>query len=151
MGTESLAPAEPAVREFEATVESVDGREVVLDRTYFYAESGGQPADRGTLAGRTVEDVQVVDGAVVHTLAPVDVDVDGDDDDGTGTGTGTGTAGHRDRPPARRPRRSVHPRRIRVITNTIASINAVSTRPTTIVRRSSRAIRSGASSPASRR
>ncbi|VTT86517.1 Alanyl-tRNA synthetase family protein [Halorubrum sp. DM2] len=66
--TASRAPAEPAVREFEATVESVDGREVVLDETYFYPESGGQPADRGTLDGHLVDDVVERDGAVVHAL-----------------------------------------------------------------------------------
>lgn len=66
--TQSLAPAEPDVREFEATVTAVDGRDVVLNRTYFYAESGGQPADRGTLAGTAVVDVQHRDGDVVHTL-----------------------------------------------------------------------------------
>jgi len=66
--TASLAPAEPEVREFEATVESVDGREVVLDETYFYAESGGQPADRGTIDGTLVEDVVERGGRVVHVL-----------------------------------------------------------------------------------
>jgi alanyl-tRNA synthetase len=66
---QTLAPAEPGVREFEAAVREADGREVVLDRTYFYAESGGQPADRGTLAGVEVTDVRAVDGRVVHTLA----------------------------------------------------------------------------------
>lgn len=72
---QSLAPSEPDVREFEATVTDVDGRDVVLDSTYFYAESGGQPADRGTLAGLVVDDVQTRDGAVVHTLAATpDVD-----------------------------------------------------------------------------
>ncbi|QAU13513.1 hypothetical protein EKH57_12765 [Halorubrum sp. BOL3-1] len=74
--TASRAPAEPAVREFEATVESVDGREVVLDETYFYAEAGGQPADRGTLDGHLVDDVVERDGAVVHSLAS---DADPDD------------------------------------------------------------------------
>jgi len=66
--TTSRAPAEPTVREFEATVESVDGRAVVLNETYFYPESGGQPADRGTLDGHPVDDVVERDGAVVHTL-----------------------------------------------------------------------------------
>ncbi|GAA0514491.1 alanyl-tRNA synthetase [Halorubrum aquaticum] len=66
--TASRAPAEPAVREFESTVERVDGREVVLEETYFYAESGGQPADRGTLAGVLVDDVTERDGEVVHVL-----------------------------------------------------------------------------------
>jgi alanyl-tRNA synthetase len=67
--TASRAPAEPEVREFEATVESVDGREVVLSETYFYAESGGQPADRGTIDGLLLDDVVERDGRVVHVLA----------------------------------------------------------------------------------
>ncbi|GAB7009608.1 alanine--tRNA ligase-related protein [Halorubrum trueperi] len=66
--TASRAPAEPEVREFEARVESTDGREVVLDETYFYAESGGQPADRGTIDGVLVDDVFERDGRVVHVL-----------------------------------------------------------------------------------
>jgi len=66
---QTRAPAEPDVRKFEATVERVDGADVVLDHTYFYAESGGQPADRGTLAGVPVVDVQKAADAVVHTLA----------------------------------------------------------------------------------
>lgn len=67
--TASLAPANPEVREFTATVDRVDGREVVLDETYFYAESGGQPADRGTIDGVLLEEVTEPDGAVVHVLA----------------------------------------------------------------------------------
>ena len=63
------APSEPEVREFTAEVVGVDGRAVTLSETYFYAESGGQPADRGTVDGVRVVDVQTVDGAVRHTLA----------------------------------------------------------------------------------
>ncbi|QGX94157.1 hypothetical protein EI982_04845 [Haloplanus rallus] len=66
---QTRAPADPDVREFEATVTAAAGGEVVLDRTYFYAESGGQPADRGTLAGVPVVDVQTGDDGVVHHLA----------------------------------------------------------------------------------
>src|SRR6056297_3299803 len=64
-----LAAREPEVRRFEATVASVDDRAVTLDESYFYAESGGQPADRGTLGGVPVEDVQERDGEIVHLLA----------------------------------------------------------------------------------
>src|SRR3990170_4166050 len=39
---------------------------LVLDATAFYPESGGQMADRGTLAGAAVADVQVDDAGVVH-------------------------------------------------------------------------------------
>ncbi len=80
--TASRAPAEPSVREFEARVERVDGREVVLDETCFYPEAGGQPADRGTLAGVVVDDVIERDGDVVHVLA-----------DGPGDGTSGGIDG----------------------------------------------------------
>jgi len=65
----SRAAAEPYVTEFEATVDRVEGDGVVLSESYFYPESGGQPADRGLLGDRRVVDVQRVDGDIVHTLA----------------------------------------------------------------------------------
>ncbi|WP_411966823.1 alanyl-tRNA editing protein [Haloferax sp. YSSS75] len=65
----SLAPANPTVRAFETTVTDVDGTSVVLDETYFYAEGGGQPSDRGVLGDTDVVHVREVDGDVVHELA----------------------------------------------------------------------------------
>jgi alanyl-tRNA synthetase len=74
---ESKAPEDPGTLSFESTVES-GGREVVLDETYFYPEGGGQPADRGTIDGVRVEDVQSTDEGVVHYLAePLDIDAGG--------------------------------------------------------------------------
>ena len=67
--TATLAPTDPTVREFDATVEAVDGRDVWLDETYFYAASGGQPADRGTLDGVVVDGVVTTAEGVVHRLA----------------------------------------------------------------------------------
>jgi alanyl-tRNA synthetase len=65
----SRAPAEPSVTDFEATVETVSGREVALETTYFYPEGGGQPADRGTIDAVEVVDVQTTAEGVVHELA----------------------------------------------------------------------------------
>ena len=78
MTQHSLAPAEPSVREFEATVTAVDGDTVRLEETYFYPEGGGQPADRGTLAGATVDHVAADDSGVVHHLAETADVVPGD-------------------------------------------------------------------------
>ena len=39
---------------------------VVLDRTAFYPEGGGQPADRGRLGDVEVDDVRERDGQIVH-------------------------------------------------------------------------------------
>lgn len=51
-------------------IEERDGRPAVeLESTYFYPESGGQQADRGTLASATVVDVQAGDdGRVWHVI-----------------------------------------------------------------------------------
>ncbi|EMA10129.1 alanyl-tRNA synthetase [Haloarcula vallismortis] len=63
------AAAEPTVTTFTSTVDSIDSTAVVLTETYFYAEGGGQPADRGTLGGVEVIDVQHRNGDIVHELA----------------------------------------------------------------------------------
>lgn len=55
---------------------------VVLADTVLYPEGGGQPADRGTVAGVAVVDVQRVEGQIRHVLAgpvpsgPVTVELD---------------------------------------------------------------------------
>jgi len=59
--------------EFEAGIverREHDGRPaVVLDRTAFYPESGGQPWDEGTINGVEVLAVVEEDGAILHVLA----------------------------------------------------------------------------------
>jgi misacylated tRNA(Ala) deacylase len=73
--TEQLYLDDSTVPEFEATVErAVSDDRVVLDRTHFYPEGGGQPADHGTITtddGRVwnVVDVQKHDG-IHHYLEP---------------------------------------------------------------------------------
>ena len=59
---------------FAATVreqhEDPAGVRLVLDHTYFYPTSGGQPNDTGTIDGIPVQDVAIreEDGAIVHLL-----------------------------------------------------------------------------------
>ncbi|MCM1044699.1 MAG: alanyl-tRNA editing protein [Candidatus Gastranaerophilales bacterium] len=61
--------------DFDATVTACvkDERsghfQVVLDRTAFFPEQGGQSADKGTLGGREVLDVQIRDNIIYHVLA----------------------------------------------------------------------------------
>ena len=60
------------MRGFEARViECVaadGGFDVVLDRTAFYATSGGQPHDTGTLGSQPVRDVVDEDGVLRHRV-----------------------------------------------------------------------------------
>ena len=71
METEKLYYADPFLREFTATVlsceEAKGGYKVVLDRTAFYPEGGGQPADHGQLDGIAVTDVHEKGGVIFHT------------------------------------------------------------------------------------
>ncbi|MGC4051010.1 MAG: alanyl-tRNA editing protein [Paludibaculum sp.] len=69
--TERLYYSDSSITDFEASVVSVDeGRtRVVLDRTAFYPDSGGQPRDNGTLNGIDVVDLVDEDGELVHVLA----------------------------------------------------------------------------------
>ena len=71
METEKLYYNDPYLRQFTATVlaceETKGGFKVVLDRTAFYPEGGGQPADHGQLGDVRVTDVHEKDGLVFHT------------------------------------------------------------------------------------
>ena len=54
--------------------ETADGWRITLDKTAFFPEGGGQPADHGTLGGRQVSDVHERDGEVIHyTNGPLEV------------------------------------------------------------------------------
>ena len=70
MTTEKLYYADPFLYRFTAAVVSCEpaktGWRVVLDRTAFYPEGGGQPSDHGTLDGIPVTDVHEQDGVIFH-------------------------------------------------------------------------------------
>jgi misacylated tRNA(Ala) deacylase len=67
--TEQLFLDDAYLTEFTATVIAVEGDQVALDRTAFYATSGGQQHDTGTLDHVAVTNVSRRDGVVWHTVA----------------------------------------------------------------------------------
>ena len=75
--------------EFTARVvsseETKSGWNVVLDRTLFFPEEGGQSPDSGVLAGLRVTDVQIRKGIITHTL-------ERPDSESAGAADGTGRA-----------------------------------------------------------
>ena len=72
METEKLYYADPFLKDFTATVldcqPGKNGFVVTLDRTAFYPEGGGQPADHGTLDGAAVTDVHEKNGVILHNV-----------------------------------------------------------------------------------
>ncbi len=72
MKTTALFSYDSYLFTFFATVLSCeavgDAYAVVLNETAFFPEQGGQYADRGTLGGITVNDVQIKDGIITHIL-----------------------------------------------------------------------------------
>jgi len=71
METEKLYYADSFCKRFEARVltcrEGKGGWLVELDKTAFYPEGGGQPADHGVLGGVRVLDVHEKGGVILHT------------------------------------------------------------------------------------
>ena len=69
--SEKLYYSDPFLQEFTAIVLSCEqdkaGWKVVLDRTAFYPEGGGQPADTGILGDAKVIDVREKENVIVHT------------------------------------------------------------------------------------
>ena len=72
--TQKLYYEKPSAVDFEATVLDFVDDSVILDKTLFFPEGGGQPADTGSLTvkgeNRTlkVQDVQEVDGVILHKI-----------------------------------------------------------------------------------
>jgi len=67
--TEILYYEDQKKMEFQAKVlKMIEDRYVVLDKTYFYAEAGGQKSDIGFIGDLPVSDVQKVGDVVVHRI-----------------------------------------------------------------------------------
>jgi len=70
--TEPLYYNNPNARTFDAVVIDSEKDEVVLDRTLFYPEGGGQPADHGVLitdsSSNPVKHVRKNDGVIIHEI-----------------------------------------------------------------------------------
>src|SRR3989338_3575261 len=59
---------DPYQKECRAKAVSVNGQEVVLDQTVFYAFSGGQASDSGTISGIPVKEAIVSEKDVIYVL-----------------------------------------------------------------------------------
>ena len=70
VSAEPLAAEILAVRRREAGGEQTAA--LVLDRTIFYPEGGGQPGDRGTVNGISLLDVREQDGEILHLVSAGD-------------------------------------------------------------------------------
>ncbi|MCW5808059.1 MAG: alanyl-tRNA editing protein, partial [Deltaproteobacteria bacterium] len=70
--TKRLYHDDSYLRTFDAEVAAIaawkDRTAVILDRTAFYPEAGGQLGDRGTLGGVAVVDTQETDAGILHVL-----------------------------------------------------------------------------------
>ncbi len=72
MITDKLYDNDAYISEFSAIVlsqtKTEKGYEVILDKTAFFPEAGGQPCDTGTVDGKKVLDVRIKDEKIVHLL-----------------------------------------------------------------------------------
>ena len=68
MATRKIFWEDPYLTELEAAVTKVDRREISLDQTIFYAFSGGQESDHGTISGRVVCDARKHGQDIIYVL-----------------------------------------------------------------------------------
>jgi len=70
--TEKLFDSDPYLKEFEAEVSEIralpNGQGVVMNRTAFFPEGGGQPSDSGELNGHKVLEIREENGEIIHVV-----------------------------------------------------------------------------------
>ncbi len=52
----------------EVEVRAISDRKVTIDPVIFHPDEGGQPADIGSIGQANVQNVEIIDGRIVHTL-----------------------------------------------------------------------------------
>ncbi|MFH1240451.1 MAG: alanine--tRNA ligase [Candidatus Diapherotrites archaeon] len=70
--TQMLFHKDPYINEFTAKVLGIEGNALILDKTLFYPESGGQASDFGSIDGIQVYDVQKEGGIVLHFVKKIE-------------------------------------------------------------------------------
>jgi len=71
MAVEKLFWSDPYLTEADATVTGIDGAKVTLDRSIFFAFSGGQESDYGTIGGFSVDDACIDGKEIIYTLETI--------------------------------------------------------------------------------
>ena len=67
--TQKVFWEDPYLTELDTIVTDVQGADIKIERTIFYAFSGGQESDTGTIGGYPVSNARKSNGDIIYTLA----------------------------------------------------------------------------------
>lgn len=67
--TKKIFWQDPYLTEFETTIQTVDGNQITVAETIFYAFSGGQESDQGTIGGYSVLEARKDGKEIFYTIA----------------------------------------------------------------------------------
>ena len=68
--TKKIFWQDPYLNSLDTRIATVDGQELTLEETNFYAESGGQESDHGTIGGNSVHQARKSGKDIIYTLDP---------------------------------------------------------------------------------
>jgi alanyl-tRNA synthetase len=68
--TKKIFWQDPYLTSLNTRIATVDGQDVTIEETIFYAESGGQEGDNGTIGGKNVYQARKSGKTIIYTLEP---------------------------------------------------------------------------------